>query len=47
MIIDASAYPQDIAYPTDLDLLNNSREKTEDLMDIAFMNPTLTEKPRN
>lgn len=47
MIIDATACPQDIAYPTDLDLLNDAREKTEELMDIAFKDSTLTEKPRN
>jgi hypothetical protein len=47
MIIDATACPQDIAYPTDLDLLNDAREKTEELMDIAFKVSTLPEKPRN
>lgn len=30
-----------------LDLLNDAREKTEELMDIAFKDSTLTEKPRN
>jgi len=29
VIIDATACPQDIAYPTDLNLLSNSREKAE------------------
>ena len=33
VIFDATACPQDIAYPTDLNLLNDAREKTEELID--------------
>lgn len=47
LIIDATACPQDIAYPTDLDLLNVAREKSEELMDIAFAQSRLETKPRN
>lgn len=46
LIVDATACPQDIAYPTDLDLLSDAREKTEQLIDILY-NPQLHgEKPR-
>ena len=34
-IFDATACPQDIAYPTDLNLLNDSRVKLEELIDIC------------
>jgi hypothetical protein len=30
----ATACPQDIAYPTDLDLLSDARQKSEELIDI-------------
>lgn len=33
--IDATAADADIKFPTDLDLLNDSREKAEDLIDLA------------
>ncbi|MFT7034207.1 MAG: IS5 family transposase [Cyclobacteriaceae bacterium] len=33
LIVDATACPQDIAYPTDLNLLNKSREITESIKD--------------
>jgi len=33
LIVDATACPQDIAYPTDLNLLNKSREITESIID--------------
>ena len=46
VIFDATACPQDIAYPTDLNLLNDAREKLEELIDIVY-NPTLhSSKPR-
>ena len=44
--MDASACPQDISFPTDLDLLSNSREKSEQLIDILFEDSGLTKKPR-
>lgn len=33
LIVDATACPQDIAYPTDLNLLNDAREQSEQLID--------------
>jgi len=46
LIVDATACPQDISYPTDLNLLNDSREKAEVLIDFLF-NPKLhKKKPR-
>jgi hypothetical protein len=43
LIVDATACPQDISYPTDLNLLSDSREKAEELIDFLF-NPKLHEK---
>ena len=37
MLVDATACPQDIAYPTDLNLLNDAREKSEELIDILYL----------
>jgi hypothetical protein len=46
MLIDATVCPQDIAYPTDLNLLNDAREKSEELIDLLY-NPLLHgKKPR-
>jgi len=46
LIVDATACPQDIRYPTDLDLLSDAREKSEELIDLLF-SPILHEsKPR-
>jgi transposase, IS5 family len=36
VIYDATACPQDIAYPTDLKLLNDAREKSEQLIDLLY-----------
>lgn len=36
MMIDATACPQDIAYPTDLNLINDAREKSEELIDVLY-----------
>lgn len=47
LLIDATACPQDIAYPTDLNLLNDAREKSEELMDLVFESSMLDTKPRN
>jgi IS5 family transposase len=47
LIVDATACPQDIAYPTDLDLLNSSREKSEELLDVVFGQSKSKTKPRN
>jgi hypothetical protein len=43
IIFDATACPQDIAYPTDLDLLSDAREKLEQFIDQLY-NPVLHEK---
>ena len=47
LITDATACPQDIAYPTDIDLLNDAREKSEELIDILFAESVMQKKPRN
>ena len=36
LLVDATACPQDIAYPTDLNLLNDAREKSQELLDIVY-----------
>ena len=36
LLVDATACPQDIAYPTDLNILNDAREKSELLIDVLF-----------
>ena len=36
LLIDATTCPQDIQYPTDLNLLSDSRMKTEELIDFLF-----------
>lgn len=47
LLIDATCAPADIAYPTDLGLLNEAREKTESIID-ALHAPSVgkTPKPR-
>lgn len=47
LIIDATACPQDIAYPTDLNILNDAREKSEELLDMIFDASKADVKPRN
>ncbi len=34
LIVDATCTPADITYPTDLNLLNEAREKTEEIIDV-------------
>lgn len=46
MIIDATASPQDISYPTDLDLLNDARAKSEELIDRLYSPIPGKTKPR-
>ncbi len=46
MIIDATACPQDIRYPTDLHLLNDAREKSEELIDFLYRPSIAIIKPR-
>ena len=43
VIFDVTACPQDIAYPTDLNLLSDAREKAEQLIDTLY-DPELHEK---
>ena len=43
ILVDATACPQDIAYPTDLDLLSDSREKLDEMID-KFYDPSKHEK---
>jgi hypothetical protein len=46
IIFDATACPQDIAYPTDLDLLSDAREKSEQLIDKLYRPALHEQKPR-
>ena len=46
LIIDATACPQDIRFPTDLDLLNDAREKSEELIDVLYCPDIHKSKPR-
>jgi len=46
LITDATACPQDIAYPTDLNLLNDAREKSEELIDVLYDLRYHDKKPR-
>jgi len=46
VIYDATACPQDIAYPTDLNLLNDAREKLEELIDHIYTKELHEVKPR-
>lgn len=46
LLIDATACPQDISYPTDLNLLNDAREKSEELIDFLYTGNSEIKKPR-
>ena len=46
IIFDATVCPQDIAYPTDLDLLSEAREISERLIDSIYNKHLHREKPR-
>ena len=47
LIVDATCAPADIKYPTDLNLLNDAREKTEAIIDrLHSCRATPTKKPR-
>src|SRR5208283_1188021 len=46
LICDATACPQDIAYPTDLNLLNDARMKSEELIDVLYNLLIDQDKPR-
>ncbi|GAB6118990.1 IS5 family transposase [Dysgonomonas termitidis] len=47
IIFDATACPQDIAYPTDLNLLNEAREISENLIDQLYTHLLHDKKPRS
>lgn len=46
VIIDATACPQDITYPTDLDILSDTRKKSEELIIVIFNKDLHKKKPR-
>jgi transposase, IS5 family len=46
LIVDATACPQDIAYPTDINLLSECREKLELIIDALHIKSDRTKKPR-
>ena len=46
LIVDATACPQDISFPTDLNLLNDAREKSEELIDVLYSAILHKKKPR-
>jgi IS5 family transposase len=46
VIYDATACPQDIAFPTDLNLLSDAREKSEQLIDMLYDQSLHHKKPR-
>lgn len=46
LIVDATACPQDISFPTDLNLLDKAREKSEELIDILYLAIPHKKKPR-
>ena len=47
LLLDATCAPSDIAYPTDLNLLNEAREKSEEIIDVLYEEVRSTkEKPR-
>jgi len=46
LIVDATACPQDISYPTDLNLLSDAREKSEELIDVLYAIIKLADKER-
>jgi transposase, IS5 family len=45
LILDATVAPQDIRFPTDLDLLNEAREHSERIIDILWKPSTDKKKP--
>lgn len=47
LILDATCAPSDIAYPTDINLLNEAREKLETMIDTLYAHcPMIVLKPR-
>lgn len=46
LLVDAAVAPQNIAYPTDLNILNYARKKSEEVIDLLF-EPVLHDKARS
>ena len=46
LILDATVAPQAIRYPTDLNLLNEAREFSEQIIDILYPKTQWKKKPR-
>ena len=46
VLFDATCGPQDISYPTDLDLLNEARKKSEQLIGLLYHRSMHINKPR-
>lgn len=46
MQVDATVADADITFPTDLDLLNKAREKSEQIIDELYCQTTGIKKPR-
>lgn len=46
VLFDATACPQNIAYPTDLGLLSEAREKSQELIDVIYKKALHFKKPR-
>jgi hypothetical protein len=46
LILDATVTPQAIRYPTDLSLLNEAREFSEQIIDVLYPKTDWTKKPR-
>lgn len=46
VLYDATVCPQEIAYPTDLNLLNDCRKKSEKMIDFLYNMSDLKKKPR-
>ena len=46
LLVDATAFPQDITYPTDLKLLNSALCKSQDLIDLLYDKKLHKIKPR-
>jgi len=46
VLFDATACPQDIAYPTDLDLLSKARKESEKIIDLLYQKELHQKKPR-
>ena len=46
VLMDATACPQNIAFPTDLNLLSDAREKSEELIDLLYQETLHQTKPR-